>query len=873
MKTEDIARSLNDIYENEKQRIIFWHDPEAEFADSVAELDLPDTTLVRLDKTGFLALKIRLEIEEPEKQFLLYAPFPEPAVAEDWLLDLRSFSRTFRADRASLLLNELELSHQSLRMHLNKRKAFFKSTERTAKLKKLLQPGDLEDALDWKMLAVVTKASQPNPFYVLMQLFRELAEAEPLDLSQPPKSWSDIEKFGLETTFWNGVAAAFGYAGHEKASQPLHDLLLRILVTDFIVHLQEQPPKSLQHLILSERTNCSVFVSQWQRDIQMFASYRNLSAAIGKELKIREVMAKLAVQSLADNATFEDAERRVLSGLRDTLVAGETFNQDDMKELIRQRRDCVWAQMKLSDVSDENPYAIAYNAIEDAMELFLLKEQHAQGFSFATSETMFKAYCSDLYQFDCFHRRFLAAADKIELLNWDILKTLREAVKSCYEEWYSDQLAANWSSLVDSPEEGAMLNSWKISGIKNQFDFFKGFVQPILDKAARNRVFVIISDALRYEAAAELTLNLNRQNRVKATIAPLLGVVPSYTALGMASLLPHDKITYDSDTGDLHIDGQLCASYQDRCKVLQKHEGVAIKGEDLLQMNQQEGRDAIQGARVVYIYHDRIDSVGDKAATEKHTPGVITKAIEELISLVRCVINNLNGANVFITADHGFLFQEQKLTATDKSELDNKPDKAFIAKKRFILGRKLKKTGKAWHGFTRNTAGTDDETEFWVPKGNNRFHFVGGAQFVHGGAMLQEIAVPVITIKELEGKSAQQAAVRKVGVSLLGSSRRVVNNFQKFEFIQTEKVSERNLPQSVTVSLRDGEELISNEVTLTFDSESDSMEERKRVAKIVLKKGNYDKKKEYYLVVRDADTQVELERISFNIDLAIMNDF
>jgi len=133
--------------------------------------------------------------------------------------------------------------------------------------------------------------------------------------------------------------------------------------------------------------------------------------------------------------------------------------------------------------------------------------------------------------------------------------------------------------------------------------------------------------------------------------------------------------------------------------------------------------------------------------------------------------------------------------------------------------------------------------------------------------------VPVITIKELEGKSAQQAVVRKVGVSLLGSSRRVVNNFQKFEFIQTEKVSERNLPQPVTVSLRDGEELISNEVTLTFDSESDSMDERKRVAKIVLKKGNYDKKKEYYLVVRDADTQVELERISFNIDLAIMNDF
>jgi hypothetical protein len=51
------------------------------------------------------------------------------------------------------------------------------------------------------------------------------------------------------------------------------------------------------------------------------------------------------------------------------------------------------------------------------------------------------------------------------------------------------------------------------------------------------------------------------------------------------------------------------------------------------------------------------------------------------------------------------------------------------------------------------------------------------------------------------------------------------------------------------------------------------MDERKRVAKIVLKKGTYDKKKDYHLVVRDAETQVELERITFTVDLAIMNDF
>ena len=46
MNKESITRSLTEIYANEKHRIIFWHDPEAEFADSVAELDLPDVTVL-----------------------------------------------------------------------------------------------------------------------------------------------------------------------------------------------------------------------------------------------------------------------------------------------------------------------------------------------------------------------------------------------------------------------------------------------------------------------------------------------------------------------------------------------------------------------------------------------------------------------------------------------------------------------------------------------------------------------------------------------------------------------------------------------------------------------------------------------------------
>ncbi|MFN2267385.1 MAG: BREX-1 system phosphatase PglZ type A, partial [Desulfonatronovibrio sp.] len=151
--------------------------------------------------------------------------------------------------------------------------------------------------------------------------------------------------------------------------------------------------------------------------------------------------------------------------------------------------------------------------------------------------------------------------------------------------------------------------------------------------------------------------------------------------------------------------------------------------------------------------------------------------------------------------------------------------------------------------------------------------FAGGARFTHGGAMPQEIILPVIRVKELDTKAAEKDAVKKVGVSVLGSNRKIVNTIHKVEMIQTDKVSERVLARSLTVSIRDGSELVSSEQAVTFDSVSDSMEDRKKVVKLLLKKGGYDSTREYSLVLRDPETGIEYERIPVYIDLAFIDDF
>jgi hypothetical protein len=107
----------------------------------------------------------------------------------------------------------------------------------------------------------------------------------------------------------------------------------------------------------------------------------------------------------------------------------------------------------------------------------------------------------------------------------------------------------------------------------------------------------------------------------------------------------------------------------------------------------------------------------------------------------------------------------------------------------------------------------------------------------------------------------------------LGASNKVVTNTQRFEFIQNEAVSERVLARSVVISLRDGDKPISNEQTVTFDSSSQLLDERKRSLMLTVLSGAYDRNKDYFLVARDATTKVEVLRVQLKVDLAFSNDF
>lgn len=870
---KQINDALDHVFKEEQQRIVFWNDPEREFQNILPFLLLENVTLLRVDETGTLEIKLRIERDDPTGRYLLYSPEEEPDYELDWLLDIRLYSRSFRADRASLLLDELGLANQFLRQHIADRRKFFDSKERLQRLKTMVQPGDTAADLDCKMIAVVAKADQPELFNILCTLYHSYTEAgDGIDLDKFPASWEQIEKFELDKPFWEMVRASFG---HTDENPSLKKFLVRLFVTDYAHHSKSVLPKPLEHLVLppAGRHNAVVCLAQWRDSSSKASSYDRLSTEVASLIDLDGYLSGLEIDDQIDVMTFQPVEKSVASGLRDRVQdTADTINSEDVRAIALRRQAGHWASLNAAGAPEvpRKAYNSVYDALVAAADFFALRNRHQHGFDFGDPATMFRGYEQELYRFDQLYRHFCEAADVVETQGWGLLKPLRESIEACYTNWFVPNLALAWNKFLEPQGPTHLLTVWRIDDMHNQQDFFQECVRPRLEEAGNRRVYVIVSDAFRYEAAQELATELNGKYRFEAALASQLGVLPSYTALGMASLLPHKVLTYKPN-GDILADGKPTSLTEQRDDILKAVEGMACKAPELLALKKEQGRDLVTDKRVVYVYHNTVDSVGER--DEKKTFGAVRTAIDELAALVSHIVNNLNGNYVVITADHGFLFTESAPGEPEKSKLDQKPDGAVKGKKRYLIGHHLPEQEAAWHGRTEVTAAAEGEMEFWIPRGPNLFHFGGGARFVHGGAMLQEIVVPVITVRHIKGPPVGETKVKPATVQVLGSSHKITTGRHRFELIQMEPISDRVKPVTLKIAVYEGEEPVTNIESMTFESNSDKMEDRKKWVSLVLQDRVYNKKAPYRLVLRDAETGIERHSVPVIIDRAFTDDF
>ena len=146
---------------------------------------------------------------------------------------------------------------------------------------------------------------------------------------------------------------------------------------------------------------------------------------------------------------------------------------------------------------------------------------------------------------------------------------------------------------------------------------------------------VIISDAMRYEVGQELFARMQDDPKCTAKLSVQLSVLPSYTRLGMAALLPHKTLEMTDDFQVL-VDGILCDNLAGRQQVLQSYnpDSVCVQFDDIKNLKVAELRDVLTKRQIIYVYHNQIDARGDKANTEDEVFHACEEAVQEIMDLI-----------------------------------------------------------------------------------------------------------------------------------------------------------------------------------------------------------------------------------------------
>ncbi|CQE35294.1 conserved hypothetical protein [Salmonella enterica subsp. enterica serovar Typhimurium str. DT104] len=849
-----------------EHRIVFWHDPDKRFLEELDNLELENVTLLDMTDQSQLAVKKRIEIDEPEQQFLLWFPHDAPPKEFDWLLDIRLYSTEFHADFAAITLNTLGIPQLGLREHIQRRKAFF-STKRLSALKGLVTEQENEASLDKKMVAVIAGVKTAKTEEILFSLITQYVNQQKDDDSDLENTLAMLKRHDLEGVLWDILNQEMGY----QAEHPtLENLILKLFCTDLSAQADPQKREWLEKNVLatpSGRASALAFMVTWRADRRYKEAYDYCAQQMQDALRPEDQYRLSSPYDLHECETTLSIEQTIIHALVTQLLEeSTTLDREAFKKLLSERQSKYWCQTR-------QEYCAIYDALRQAERLLNLRNRHIDGFHYQDSATFWKAYCEELFRFDQAYRLFNEYALLVHSKGAMSLKSLDDYIEALYSNWYLAELSRSWNKVLETENR---MQEWRIAGVPRQQNFYNEVVKPQFNNPQIKRVFVIISDALRYEVAEELGNQINTEKRFTAELRSQLGVLPSYTQLGMAALLPHDEICYQPGSGDIvYADGLSTSGTPNRDTILKKYKGMAVKSDDLLKWKNQQGRDLIRDYEVVYIWHNTIDAMGDSASTEEKTFEACRNAVVELKDLVTRVINRLHGTRIIVTADHGFLFQQQPLSGQDKTTLQIKPDNTIKNHKRFIIGHQLPADDFCWKGKVADTAGVSDNSEFLIPKGIQRFHFSGGARFVHGGAMLQEVCVPVLQVKALQKTAAEKQPQRRpVDIVKHHPLIKLVNNIDKVSLLQTHPVGELYEPRTLNIFIVDNaNNVVSGKERICFDSDNNTMEKRVRDVTLKLIGANFNRRNEYWLILEDAQTETGYQKYPVIIDLAFQDDF
>ena len=482
----------------------------------------------------------------------------------------------------------------------------------------------------------------------------------------------------------------------------------------------------------------------------------------------------------------------------------ETLCWPILEEVVKKKlqTEPMEVNERMRELALKMPAGSAVMTVVKLVEQMALYYNQAKGMGslkLNTTEAYVQKYVDEYYLLDRFYRRALEEYHALMTLDVPIEAVVDEAKRQLDQEYAKTANVLNLEWLTCVKEKG---EAFKGLSLERQENFFR------MEGDGTVKQVIVVSDALRYEVAVELMQLLAKEKHV-ATLTPYLAMLPTETKFCKPALLPHQSLELQGT--EMLVDGAALVTTEQRTAHLGNYRNgaVCIRYEEVMNSETQAMRELFKRP-LVYIFHDTIDE-----ASHSQSPfeviAACRKAIEQLAVLVRRLHATWNVTNVVITADHGFIYNDQKFAEKDKHSI---AEAAVEKKTRYYLTDSDDEVDGMAKFALREVSGMKGADLFVaVPLGTNRLAAPGGYNFAHGGASLQELIVPVIKSQLRRDKKTE-----KVGVALMSHNLTMVSSRLKFQLIQSEAVSMTVTERKVVCQLFHGEEAVSAEKVLSLNS-------------------------------------------------------
>ena len=860
MDTDQVIRDLNRRFaaplpEFYQRRIIFWYDEDKEFEDKLDQVVLENAKVIALTGNNAFSVKKLLSMDDLTTNYLVYSPLAYNRLEDNWLLDVELYSEEFRADLISIWMDEMGLAPApAMRKLVKNYRVYFNAKDRRLKMTAQNKVPATPAQLHMAVMAAICGLRDAQPNMILRSLLRA-----GLDLRKNTV-YQDFEKYGADAAFWTMVRQGCGFA-EEKPD--LGRLAIHLLLTAATRTMRQEYLAGLDGFIsMPHQAYCYDFVSDWlhSEDIQQLY---DVARYVEEEARLHQRFEKLTVDDLAGTECFPCINEVILTKLM-TEISNHIIDVETITATVEKRRTNVWYE----------PFENFYDGILQVANMQSFFKEHSVGFHTAEAKGIWKEYTESYYVMDTyyrlFHLSFQKSLETSNILLDDLFKHVVEKVEGLYAHWFLGELGNNWSDVCADE----LATYGKVLEIPQQEDFYRSRI-----KASDNKVFVIISDAMRYEVAAALADQLRRETQSQVNLSSMQSIFPPITKFGMAALLPHKELSVElrNDILTVLADGQSTASgYRDKVLKKEKAESVALKYKDIITMKRAERSALVKGKdTVVYIYHDTIDEASH--TSDMAVFSACDKAISELKNLVRIIVNEFGGTNILITADHGFLYTYSPLAEDDKVDKTSFNGMDVEYGRRYAI---MQKNAKPKYLLPVKFLGGNTDFDGFAPRESIRIKMNGGGMnFVHGGISLQEMVVPVIEYHHLRNDSMeykrnrQKYDTKPVTVNLLSASRKISNMIFSLNFYQKDAVGANREAATYLVYFTDENgRQISDVQKIIADKTSGNGTDRTFRCQFNLKSLKYNNTASYYLVIADEQGLQLPQREPFQIDIAFAVD-